>query len=82
MNAIESSDDAIITESLECIITNWNKGAEQIYSYSAEEIMGKNISILEPDNLKGEIIQLIEKIKQKEKIRHYKTLQRKKKMVP
>jgi PAS domain S-box-containing protein len=78
LNAMESSDDAIITESLECIITNWNKGAEQIYGYSAEEILGKNVSILEPDNLKGEIRQLIEKIKQKEKIRHYKTLQRKK----
>jgi len=78
LNAMESSDDAIITESLECIITSWNKGAEQIYEYSAEEILGKNVSILEPDNLKGEIKQLIEKIKQKEKIRHYKTLQLKK----
>ena len=56
---MESSNDAIITESLDGIITSWNKGAEQIYGYSAEEVMGKDISILEPDNLKGEIKQLI-----------------------
>ena len=37
------------TESLDGIITSWNKGAEQIYGYSAEEILGKKISILEPD---------------------------------
>ncbi len=77
-NAVESSDDAIITESLDGIITSWNNGAEQIYGYSAEEIIGKNRSILEPDNHKGEIKQLIEKIKQGEKIKHYKTLQSKK----
>jgi PAS domain S-box-containing protein len=77
-SAVESSEDAIVTESLEGIITSWNKGAEQIYGYSSEEILGKNISILEPDNLKGEIKQLIEKIKQKEKIKNYKTLRMKK----
>ena len=77
-NAVESSNDAIVTESLEGIITSWNKGAEQVYGYSAEEILGKNVSILEPDNLKGEIKQLIEKIKQGEKIQHYETLRLKK----
>jgi PAS domain S-box-containing protein len=54
-NIVESSNDAIVTESLDGIITSWNKGAEHIYGYSAEEIMGKSVSILEPDNLKGEI---------------------------
>ena len=73
-NIVESSNDAIGTRSLDGIITSWNKGAEQIYGYSAEEILGKNVSILEPDNLKGEIKQLIEKIKQGEKIQHYETL--------
>ena len=78
VNAVESSNDAIATESLEGIITSWNKGAEQIYGYSAEEILGKNVSILEPDNLKGEIKQLIEKVKQGEKIKHYETSRLKK----
>jgi PAS domain S-box-containing protein len=73
-DAVESSDDAIVTESLDGIITSWNKGAEQIYGYLAEEILGKNASVFEPDNLKGEIKQLIEKIKKREKIQHYRTL--------
>ena len=47
-NAVESSNDAIITVSLDGIITSWNKAAEQIYEYSAEEVLGKDVSILEP----------------------------------
>jgi PAS domain S-box-containing protein len=73
-SAVESSDDAIITMSLDGIITSWNKGAERVYGYSAGEILGKNISVLEPGNRKGEIKQLIERIKQGEGIHHYETL--------
>ncbi|AKB77481.1 sensory transduction histidine kinase [Methanosarcina horonobensis HB-1 = JCM 15518] len=78
VNAVESSNDAILTESLEGIVTSWNKGAEQVYGYSAEEILGKNISIVEPDNLKGEIKRFSEKIKQGKKIQSYETLRLKK----
>lgn len=77
-NIVESSNDAVITESLDGIITSWNKAAEQIYGYSAEEIMGKSVSILEPDTIKGEIKQLIEKVKQGDKIQRYETLRLKK----
>ena len=66
-NAVESSDDAILTKSLDGIITSWNNGAEKVYGYLAEEVLGKNISILEPDNTKGETKHLIEKIKQGER---------------
>ena len=62
-DAVESSNDAIVTESFDGTITSWNKTAEKIYGYSAEEILGKNVSILEPDNLKGEIKKIIEKVK-------------------
>ncbi|WP_440945069.1 PAS domain S-box protein [Methanosarcina sp. T3] len=77
-DAVESSDDAIITESFDGIITSWNKAAEQIYGYSAEEILGKSVSILEPDDIKGEIKQLIEKVQQGDKIQHHETLRLKK----
>ncbi|OEU41627.1 hypothetical protein BGV40_13935, partial [Methanosarcina sp. Ant1] len=77
-NAVESSNDAIVTESLDGIITSWNKAAEQIYGYSAEEILGQNVSILEPDNVKGEIKQFSEKIKRGEKIQHYESSRLKK----
>ncbi len=77
-NAVESTNEAIITGTLDGTITSWNKGAEQIYGYLAEEVMGKNVSILEPDNLKGEIKQLFDKIKQGKKVKRYETLRLKK----
>ncbi|MHC1755145.1 MAG: PAS domain S-box protein [Methanosarcina sp.] len=77
-NTVESSDDAIITMSLDGVIISWNNGAEQVYGYSVEEIVGRNISVLELDNRKGEIKQLIERIEQGEGIRHYETLRLKK----
>ncbi len=73
-NAVESSNDAIITVSLDGIITSWNKAAEQIYGYSAEEVLGKDVSILGPDNINGEIKQFSEKIKQGKKIQHYESI--------
>jgi len=50
-NIVESSNDAIGTISLDGIITSWNKGAEQVYGYSAEEVIGKTISIVAPSHL-------------------------------
>ncbi len=50
---VDYSDDAIIGKSLEGIIVNWNKGAERLYGYSAEEVMGKPISILLPPDRAG-----------------------------
>ncbi len=51
-NIVESSNDAILTISLDGIITSWNKGAEQIYGYLPEDILGKSASLLAPDHLK------------------------------
>jgi PAS domain S-box-containing protein len=72
-NIVESSSDAIITKTLDGNITSWNRGAEQVYGYSAEEILGRPVSILEPDSLKEEIKQLSELIKQREKVHNYET---------
>ena len=77
-NIVESSNDAIITKSLDGIITSWNKGAEQIYGYSAKEIMGKPIAILEPSILVEETKELAELIEQGDQIHHYETLRSRK----
>jgi PAS domain S-box-containing protein len=77
-NIVESSNDAIITKSLDGIITSWNKGAEQVYGYSAKEILGRSISIIEPVNYKGEIKQLVDEIKQGNNVKHYETSRLKK----
>src|SRR3954469_21770978 len=51
---VESSDDAIITKDLNGIITTWNAGAERIFGYSEEEVVGRPITILLPDDRQNE----------------------------
>lgn len=77
-DVVESSSDAIITKSIDGIILSWNKGAEQIYGYSAREILKKPISILEPAQISGETKKLINKIKKGENVHHYETIRLKK----
>ena len=77
-NVVESSDDAIITRSFEGNILSWNKGAEKTYGYSANEVLGKNLSLLEPPELKGEIKKFSDKIKEKKRISPYESLRLKK----
>jgi PAS domain S-box-containing protein len=73
-NAVESSSDAIITVSLEGIITSWNKAAEQVYGYLVEEVLGKDASILAPPHLRDETKKLTETVIQGEKVHQYETL--------
>jgi PAS domain S-box-containing protein len=73
-NIVESSLDAVGTISLDGIITSWNKGAERIYGYSKEEILGKHVSILTPSHLENETMKLIELIKQGKNVYQYETL--------
>lgn len=73
-NVVESSDDAIIIKSLDGTITSWNNGAEMIYGYTADEVLGKDVSILAPPGQKDEIKHLIKKIEQGEHIIHYETV--------
>ncbi|HIH94823.1 TPA: PAS domain S-box protein [Methanosarcina acetivorans] len=77
-NIVESSDDAIITETLDGTITSWNTGAERIYGYSAKEILGKSMSVLEPPALFEEMKELTELIKQGDRLHHHETLQSRK----
>ena len=71
---VESSDDAIIGTTLEGVITSWNKGAEIIYGYSAEEVKGRLISILLPADRLDESARLRERIKQGEPVTQYETI--------
>jgi len=77
-NIVESSKDAIVTVSLDGIVTSWNKGAKQIFGYTDEEILGKKVSMLEPDNRRGEIKYFIEEIRQGKKIKLYESSRLKK----
>jgi PAS domain S-box-containing protein len=72
-NAVESSNDAIGTISLDGVITSWNKEAEQVYGYSAEEILGKPAATLMPFSFNDETKALSEIIKKGGRIRNYET---------
>ena len=75
---INNSDDAIISKTLDGIITSWNKGSEKIFNYTADEILGQHISVLIPDYLIHEESEIIKKIKAGERVEHYETLRKKK----
>jgi PAS domain S-box-containing protein len=70
---IECSNDAIIGKTIAGIVTSWNPGAEVIYGYLAEEMIGKSISIVIPDDRQGEFDAILEKIRQGEGITHHET---------
>jgi PAS domain S-box-containing protein len=70
---VESSEDAIISKTLEGIITSWNDSARRIFGYTAEEIIGQSVLTLIPDNRKYEEPQILEKLKKGERIDHFET---------
>src|SRR6185295_20119403 len=59
---VESSDDAIITKDLNGIITSWNKGAERVFGYEANEVIGKPVSLLIPADRHDEEPSILERI--------------------
>ena len=73
---VESSDDGIIGLSMDGIVTSWNSGAEKIYGFSAEEIVGQSVQLLLPDDRVDEESAIIERIKRGERLEHYETLRR------
>lgn len=70
---MESSDDAIISKSVDGIIQSWNAAAEYIYGYSAGEAIGRHVSMLLPRGRPDETEQILEKLHRGERIRHEET---------
>jgi len=71
---IDSSADAIIGKELDGTITSWNRGAEAMYGYTADEIVGKNISLLTSKDRPDEIPQILARIRSGERIEHYESV--------
>lgn len=70
---VASSDDAIVGESLEGTITDWNHGAETIFGYSASDMIGQPMAMLLPPGHEHETEGLLERLKRGERIEHYET---------
>ena len=71
---VDSSNEAIIGKTLDGTITSWNRGAEKIYGYSSEEVVGRPISMLVPADLPDEIPQILKRISLGEGIDQYETV--------
>jgi len=67
---VDSSQDAIIGKNLDGIVTHWNKGAEHIYGYTAEEVIGRSIAILAPPERGDEIPQILETVRGGKSVEH------------
>jgi PAS domain S-box-containing protein len=70
---VESSDDAIIGKTLDGIITSWNAGAQRIFGYCADEVIGKPITILMPQNLWHEETEILKRLRRGERVDHFET---------
>ncbi|MCO5950514.1 PAS domain S-box protein [Mucilaginibacter flavidus] len=75
---IESSEDAIVSKTLDGTITSWNKSAAKMFGYSEGEIVGKSIIIVIPENRRQEEDLILGKIRQGKKVEHYETYRRRK----
>jgi PAS domain S-box-containing protein len=75
---VESSNDAIVGKTLDGQITSWNRGAERVFGYSREEIIGKHVSILIPKDRENEEPAILDKIRRGESVEHYETVRRRK----
>lgn len=75
---VQNSDDAILSKNLDGIITSWNRGAERIFGYTADETIGQPITMLIPEGRQDEEQQILARLRRGERIDHYETIRRRK----
>jgi PAS domain S-box-containing protein len=75
---VEFSDDAIISKNLDGTITSWNKGAERLFGYLAEEAIGKPVTILIPADRQYEEDAILKVIRRGDRVEHYETVRQRK----
>jgi PAS domain S-box-containing protein len=75
---VESSQDAILSKDLNGIIVSWNPGAEQLFGYTAAEMIGKSVTMLIPADRHDEEPVILARIRNGERVDHYETIRRRK----
>lgn len=75
---VDSSYDAIVGKDLNSVITNWNRAAERLFGYTADEAVGQSILMLIPDGMHGEEADIIERVRRGERVASYETTRRRK----
>ncbi len=75
---VEHSDDAVISKNLQGIITSWNAAAERLYGFTPEEAIGRHISLIVPEHQREELLVVMERLWQGERIGHWDTIRSRK----
>src|SRR6185312_9867077 len=70
---VTSSEDAIVSKTLEGIVTSWNHGAERLFGFSAAEMVGQSITRIIPQDLHHEEVEILAKLRRGERIERYET---------
>ena len=73
---VESSDDAILSKDLDGHILSWNRGAERTFGFTADEVLGKSIFIIVPDDRQSEEAAVLARIRQGHQVEHFETFRR------
>jgi PAS domain-containing protein len=65
---VESSNDAIVSKNLTGLVTSWNRGTERIFGYTADEMIGRPITMLIPPERQSEEVEILERIRRGERV--------------
>lgn len=73
---VETSEDAIITKDVDGLVMTWNAAAERMFGYTAEEMLGRSINILIPEERRAEEVEIMTRLRAGERVRHFETVRR------
>jgi len=73
---VASSDDAIVGKDLDGVIVTWNLGAERLYGYSADEVRGRSVALLMPDDRPDELAAILDRVRAGQRVEHQETVRR------
>jgi PAS domain S-box-containing protein len=71
---VESSEDAIVSKTLDGVITSWNRGAERLFEYTADEAVGRHITLIIPADRQDEEVMILSRLRRGEQIEHFETI--------
>jgi PAS domain S-box-containing protein len=71
---VDSSDDAIVSKTMDGVITSWNKSAERMFGYTREEAVGQHITLIIPEDRRDEEVKIVERLRRGERVDHFETV--------